>query len=71
MCVVNFHRLYKNIKSGDTSESNKAELDALEICRFSDMLCRSLRKRSRPVGSNTCTVLCRTGRGPQAGPHLR
>jgi hypothetical protein len=52
MCVVDFHRLYKNIKSEDASGRNKTEIDALEVGRFSDLLCNSLRKRSRrPAGT--------------------
>lgn len=52
MCVVDFHRLYTNIKSEDDSARNKAEIDALDVRKFSDMLCSSLRKRSRrPAGT--------------------
>jgi hypothetical protein len=49
LCAV---KTYKNIKSGDNSGCNKAELDALEVCSFNDMLCRSLRKQSlRPAAT--------------------
>jgi hypothetical protein len=65
MCVVDFHRLYKNIKSEGTSDANKAKVDALEIGRFSDMLCRSLRKRSKRAAATLGQFSAAQGVAPQ------
>lgn len=47
MCVVDFHRLYKNIMvSEGASSAAVTEVDDLQIRKFSDMLCKSLRPRN-------------------------
>ena len=68
MSVVDFHRVYRNIKLGETG-SNGDEVDAVEIRKFSDLLCGSLVRRKQR-GADTLTQFNQQATAGCTGPRL-
>ena len=53
MCVVDLHRVYRNIKLRQTTSAREdAEVDAMEIRNFSDKLCKNIRFRPNRGAAN-------------------